>query len=264
MHTMTNTASDLLWRAWQDGRAIDALPPGVRPDSRHAGYAIQARLEDRSAQPPYGWKIAATSEAGQRHIGVSGPLAGRLLAERVHLPGQAFSMVGNRMAVAEPEFAFVMGADLPPRPTPRSVDEVLAAVADLHLAIEVPNSRFADFVRAGEAQLIADNACAHEFLDGPVAAGDWRALDLSRHAVSAQVRGRQRAYARDGVGANVLGDPRRALTWLANELSAQGVTLRAGQVVTTGTCMVPLEIVAGDEVVADFGVLGRVEACFTD
>ena len=40
----------------------------------------------------------------------------------------------------------------------------------------------------------------------------------------------------------MLGDPRVALTWLANELSALGLALKAGQVVTTGTCLVPLEI----------------------
>jgi len=65
--------------------------------------------------------------------------------------------------------------------------------------------------------------------------------------------------ARDGIGANVLGDPRVALAWLANELSALGITLRAGQVVTTGTCLVPLEIAPGDHVRMDFGALGRVE-----
>jgi 2-keto-4-pentenoate hydratase len=65
--------------------------------------------------------------------------------------------------------------------------------------------------------------------------------------------------ARDGVGSNVLGDPRVALTWLANELSSLGITLRAGQVVTTGTCLVPLEIAPGDHVRMDFGALGRVE-----
>jgi 2-keto-4-pentenoate hydratase len=64
---------------------------------------------------------------------------------------------------------------------------------------------------------------------------------------------------RDGIGANVLGDPRIALAWLANELSSLGVTLRAGQVVTTGTCLVPLEIAPGDHVRMDFGALGAVE-----
>ena len=44
--------------------------------------------------------------------------------------------------------------------------EVLDAVDTLHPAIEIPDSRFADYVKAGEAQLIADNACAHLFVLG--------------------------------------------------------------------------------------------------
>ncbi len=53
-----------------------------------------------------------------------------------------------------------------------------------------------------------------------------------------------------------------ALTWLANELRELGIGLRSGQVVTTGTCMTPLELVAGDRVRADFGALGSVEVRF--
>ncbi len=63
---------------------------------------------------------------------------------------------------------------------------------------------------------------------------------------------------RDGVGQNVLGDPRDALAWLVNELSSLGITLHAGEMVTTGTCLVPLPIAPGDLVEADFGVLGQV------
>ena len=66
-----------------------------------------------------------------------------------------------------------------------------------------------------------------------------------------------------GHGKNVLGDPRVALTWLANELSGLSITLRKDQVITTGTCMVPLAIGAGDSVVADFGIFGRVSISFT-
>jgi 2-keto-4-pentenoate hydratase len=46
------------------------------------------------------------------------------------------------------------------------VPEVLEAMDALLPSIEVPNSRFEDFARAGEAQLIADDACAHRFAIG--------------------------------------------------------------------------------------------------
>jgi 2-keto-4-pentenoate hydratase len=160
------------------------------------------------------------------------------------------------MKVAEAEFAFRMGRDLAPRTTPYLVDEVLASVESLHPAIEVPDSRFDDFTIVGAPQLIADNACAHLFVLGEAADDRWRALDLVEHAVRATAG----SLTREGKGANVLGDPRVALTWLANELSGLGIVLRAGQVVTTGTCVTPLPIEPGVSVDVDFGTLGSVSA----
>lgn len=234
-----------------------ALPESVRPLTRQDGYAIQAALEARSASPLFGWKIAATSKAGQTHIAVGGPLAGRLLAERVRESGGEIPFGHNHMRVAEAEFAFRFGRDVAPRDTPYTTAEVLDAVASLHPAIEIPDSRYDDFTLVGAPQLIADNACAHYFLHGAAAPETWRSLDLSAHPVVGTVAGKLR---REGSGANVLGDPRIALTWLVNELSGLGVTLRAGQLVTTGTCVVPLEIAPGDRVTADFGPLGAVDA----
>lgn len=61
-------AADLLWQSWHNGQRMPALPPACRPTSRVEGYAIQATLEQRSNTPLFGWKIAATSVAGQKHI----------------------------------------------------------------------------------------------------------------------------------------------------------------------------------------------------
>jgi 2-keto-4-pentenoate hydratase len=252
-------ASALLWEHWQHGRRLASLPETLRPATRADGYAIQAGLERHTALPLLGWKIAATSKAGQAHIAVDGPMAGRLLRERAGETGRTVVFGTNHMRVAEAEFAFRMAVDVPPRAMPYSLDEVMASVAALHPAIEVPDSRFDDFTIVGAPQLIADNACAHAFVLGPAASADWRDVDLVTHAVEGRVAGK---LAREGCGADVLGDPRIALTWLVNELSGLGLTLAAGQVVTTGTCLVPLPIEAGDHVRADFGVLGAVEVRF--
>ncbi|KYH02402.1 fumarylacetoacetate hydrolase family protein [Bradyrhizobium sp. DOA1] len=251
-------ASQTLVRHWRDGTKLDALDAQLRPNSRAEGYATQAALETNSPGKLFGWKIAATSEAGQKHINVAGPLAGRIMSDTVIADGSTASMKGNEMRVGEPEFAFRMGRDLPPRAAPYAADEVLAAVATLHPAIEIPDSRFVDFVSAGEAQLIADNACAHLFVLGAAATADWRALDLVEERPQITLRGERYV----GHGKNVLGDPRAALAWLANELRGLGLTLRAGEVVTTGTCHPPLPIQAGDHLAADFGTLGKVSVGF--
>ncbi len=252
------SASRTLVSHWRAGSKLDNLDAAERPQTRAEGYAIQAEVERISRAKLFGWKIAATSEAGQKHINVPGPMAGRILQETLIADGGTASMAGNEMRVAEPEFAFRMRIDLPPRPAPYSLAEVLDAVDTLHPAIEIPDSRFADFVSAGEAQLVADNACAHLFVLGEATTADWRALDLVEERPVIKLRGKRYV----GHGRNVLGDPRAALAWLANELRSLGITLRAGEVVTTGTCHPPLPIQSGDRMEADFGVLGKVSVGF--
>src|SRR3546814_16221207 len=76
-------AADLIWRHWQAGTVMAALPDELRPERRAEGYAVQAGLARFRDKPLFGWKNAATSVAGQRRLGVARPLAGRLPAAQV-------------------------------------------------------------------------------------------------------------------------------------------------------------------------------------
>ena len=248
-------AAGAIWEAWQTHSLIDGLPEACRPTSLAEGYAAQSALAERSGARPIGWKIAATSKAGQSHIGVDGPLAGRLLDSKLHRSGATVSAGHLHMAVAEAEFAFRMGADLPGTGGDYTVDDVMGAVAALHVAIEIPDSRYSDFTIVGAAQLIADNACTEYFVLGPEAPESWRATDLVTHPVRLSINDQ---VVEEGTGANVLGDPRVALTWLANDRVRHGGPLRENDIITTGTCIVPAAIKAGDHLAADFGALGSV------
>jgi len=255
MDDKAQAASDLFYAHWMNGTRIGGLPEALRPADEAQGYAIQQRIERRSEGPIFGWKIAATSAAGQAHIQVSGPLAGRILPQRVLDDGGICILGSNLMRVAELEFAFRMGDTLMPRADPYSPQEVLDRVETLHPAIEIPDSRFDHFERVGAAQIAADNACAHDFMLGAASPPEWRAIDLADHEVTGIINDTDVHH---GIGRNVLGDPRIALAWLANRLSALDIALKAGQVVTTGTCVVPMTIAAGDRIRGDFGVLGMV------
>ena len=252
-------AAEIIWNCWEEGEVIKNLPIDLQPKSRTEAYNIQQYYEEFSKKGILGWKIAATSLAGQKHIGVSGPLAGRLLQEKVLNKDDFLKIGSNRMSVAEPEFAFKMSTALKPKTKKYSQDEVVNSVESLFSAIELPDSRFLKFNQAGEFNLIADNACAHAFILGTKMPEIWRTLDLSKHSVNISVESRDINY---GIGSNVMGDPRLALTWLVNELSKNNITLNSGSIVSTGTLSTPIPFKTGDIVKADYGILGNFKVKF--
>jgi 2-keto-4-pentenoate hydratase len=251
-------AATVIWSSWSRGERLTRLPDECLPRDMEEASAAQDALEAIVGER-FGWKLAATSEAGQRHIGVQSPLHGRLFSRFVYASGERLSARGMHMRVAEAEFAFRLGQDVS-GPGPHTLPKVLEAVDSLHLSIELPDSRFNDFECAGGPQLLADDACAGRFVFGP-AVPSWAGLDLAEQAVSVRINGAEVAR---GSGANVLSDPREALVWLANELPRHGLALRAGEVVTTGVTTIPVPVRAGDCVIAEFPELGSVSVNLTD
>ncbi len=253
-------AAELIWENWHECLCVQSLPDYCRPRTVAEGYAAQAALEAVSRARVVGWKIAATSRAGQAHIAVDGPLAGRLLERQVHHHPATVPFGSNNMRVAEAEFAFVLKQDIAPREKRYEPEELRDYVGSLHPAIEIPDSRFEVFTEAGAAQLIADNACAHRFVLGNAADGDWREADLAQHEVLLRINEEEVVR---GYGSDVLGDPWVALAWIANSHGERGEGLRAQQIITTGVCGRPCPVSPGDHVVADFGRFGRAEVKFS-
>ena len=247
-------AAELIWNSWKNGKKIETLPNEIMPNSRNEAYKIQEYIEVFSKNTILGWKIAATSKDGQNHIGVSGPLAGRIFREKVTNPNNTIALGNNKMGVAEPEFAFKIGSLIKPNKTLFNVEEIMELVDNLHLAIEFPDSRFNNFSSVGELSLIADNACADQFVISSPIEKDWKNIDFSNFKLSIS----NSKFSYQGIGSNVLGDPRIALTWLVNELSQNNIMLEKGMIVSTGTCSKPIPVEAGDVVIANFGELGEI------
>ena len=244
----------LIWESWIEGKKIDYLSEKMKPNSRKEAYKIQQQIEIISENKILGWKIAATSKDGQNHIGVSGPLAGRIFKEMTKTPNSNLILGSNQMAVAEPEFAFKIGTAIKPNKSYYKVQEVMELVETLHLAIELPDSRFKNFSSVGELSLIADNACADQFVISEPVDLEWKDIDFSNHKVS--ISNSKISY--HGIGSNVLADPRIALTWLVNELSQNNILLEKNMIISTGTCSKPIPVVTGDIVTANFGELGEI------
>lgn len=250
-------AARLLTEARFDRRRIPGIQP---PDDTREAYRQQeavvdawlARLGGRLA----GYKIACTNAIAQRHLGTDGPFYGRLFSATIFGSPARLDAASYFMRVLEPEFGFRMGADLPAREGGYTRDDVAAAVECVMPAIEVVDSRYNEWTKAGVQQLIVDNACHAAWVKGVETRGFG---DLSTHPVRLLVNGREVA---SGTGAAVLGHPLNALTWLANRLGEYGAGLRAGDEITTGVCTDIAFGEAGDRIVADFGSLGTVEVEF--
>ena len=135
-------AAKIIWSSWNKGNVISNLPNQLIPKTRSEAYSIQSCYEKLSKFGVFGWKIAATSKAGQKHIGASGPMAGRILNEKSFSSSEKIDLSNNMMSVAELEFVFKIAKTLKPKNKDYIQDEVLLSVENLYSGIEFPNSRF--------------------------------------------------------------------------------------------------------------------------
>ena len=253
----TNEAVRLLAGAWQIGLLLPELPAHCRPRNAAEAYRIQDLLVEELGFPVGGWKIGCTGAVARKILKTRRPFAGRIFSTRmfesgVGLPDSAYPMRG-----LEGEFAFRMKTALPPRKRPYSQAEVTAAVGSLHPAIEIVDSRFEDWLKVGVQSIIADQGSNGALILGaPVPR--WRQLKLERMAVKMVVDGK---VVGQGIGADCLGHPLKALTWLANLLRQRG-GLAAGAIVSTGTCSGFHRAAPGVSVRAEFDRIGAVEVSF--
>jgi 2-keto-4-pentenoate hydratase len=258
-HAQIEEAVELLIAARGDHRRLDAFPPSCRPERFEDGHAVQEAFVKAWSVPVAGYKIGCTSLEAQKMLGSPGPFPGRVFAPvLLKSPAKVAAKAFHRLGV-EPEFAFTMARDLPARPARYAREEVADAVAAVHGAIELVDSRWTDWIKAGIASIVADNGANGGLVLGPALA-DWRGIDLAK--AKAALRFDDRLIA-EGTGAAVLGNPLDALAWLANHLSARGYGLKAGDAVTTGTVASINFAEPGMHVTADFGAIGKVELRFT-
>lgn len=246
-------AAEVIRSCWSEGMTVDYVKGDLWPDTVEQGYAVQALLQKLRREPVVGWKIAATAIAGRDHINVDRPMAGRLYPSICHASGSELPFGRNRMAVAEAEFVFTLGCDLPARDKPYTEADVIDSIKSLHPGLELPDSRFSDYTLPGTAGLLADNACAANFILGEATTESFDVQALNDHPTSLFINDEE---VTSGRGSDVLQGPLSAMVWIANTLCELGIGLEAGQFVTTGVTGKPMPVKPGDHIIADLGAFG--------
>ncbi|MBM4027024.1 MAG: hydratase [Planctomycetes bacterium] len=233
-----------------------SLPERLKTRNWETVMAVMERLNERLAWPSAGWKIGAAAEEIRRAEGVPGPAPGLLSRKGVYeSPARLPSSLFINYRCSECEFAFRMGADLPPRDAVYSEMEVAEAVESLLPALEIGDTVFDDWYGASGYQGSSmDNGGAAAFVHGaPIR--DWRRFDLPNARIDLSLNG---VYMKSGYGRAAMGNPLTSLTWMANWLRLRGKGLRVGEFVSTGTCTGHFFAAPGDRLDVDFGEIGNV------
>lgn len=223
------------------------------------GYQVQSvniLHWTRAGRRPVGRKIALTTLAVQKLIGVDAPASG-VLFDDMFLPSNSV-IDGSQLnqARAEAEVALVLKTGLP-QSCPTYMD-VLSAIDYAMPAIEIVDSRIRDWDLSA-FDFIADNAAARLVVlgDGPF---DIRAHDLTTIGMSMTVDGTERAT---GSGAECMGSPLRALHWLAMDMALRGTPLQAGELIMAGALGAIVKISQACRVEATIGRFAPVCVTFS-
>jgi 2-keto-4-pentenoate hydratase len=212
------------------GACIAPLRDGLEPTDAAGAYAVQeinTRFWEAQGRRIVGRKAGLTAKAVQVQLGVDQPDFGVLFDDMHVADGGTLDPAKCIQPKAEAEIAFVLGAGLPSPDT--TVEEVTAAVATVHAAIEIVDSRIADW-KITFADTVADNGSSAFFVlaeQGLPLVG----LDLEGAGMEMTLDGE---VVSTGVGAAALGNPLNAAAWLAQTLAARGEPLRAGDVLLAG------------------------------
>jgi 2-keto-4-pentenoate hydratase len=256
-----NTISALakeLYQAEKTHAAIDALTARYPDITNEEAYQVQLagmQLRQADGHVIVGKKIGLTSKAMQTTLGVFEPDYGYITDRMTVCEGEPLSLSELIAPKVEAEVAFILKADLTgPGVT---VSQVLQATAGIMPALEIIDTRIKDW-KIKIQDTIADGASIGKvILSGrlvPVDEFDMRFMGL--------VLEKNGEIVATAAGAAVLGHPANAVAWLANKLAQYGISLKAGDIIMSGSLTAACPAVAGDAVRATFDRLGVVGARF--
>ena len=183
-----------------------------------------------------GKKIGLTSKVVQDMLGVHQPDFGFLTDAMQFESGAEIPFEDSLIqAKSEGEIAFVLKQDLVgPNVTP---EDVLAATDYVSACFEIVDSRIENW-QIKIQDTVADNASCGVFVMGDKADPN----DVDFESCKMVIRNKGEVVA-EGQGSAALGSPLICVAWLANALAQYGETLKAGEVILSGSlaAMIPCQ-----------------------
>ncbi len=241
-------AAALLIEARSAFRQVTPFQPG--PATPNDAYAVQDAVGSCIGRVD-GWKVGAKAPGDTPN---AAPLfADLMIPSRAEWSSSKLHMIG-----IEAELGFRLGRDIATRSEVVSRDEVWASIASVHAAIEVVDTRLADWKNADRLWVLADNQSNGGFVFDPQGAQP-RDASFADVPVRLIVDGLTIA---DRRGGNPAGDPRWLVEWLVDHCVRYRGGMRAGMFVTTGSYTGMEFVEPGTSVQAVFDGIGTAEVRF--
>jgi 2-keto-4-pentenoate hydratase len=250
-------AAQLLLAVRRGGPRLGSLPKALAPQNLADAYAIQFALLRELRSDIAGWKASLfDADNGACAMLPANAVVDAPAYTQVVIP----PLLDPAPYGIEAEVAFRLGRDLPPLADGRRYerDAVCAALVSAHAVIEVVASRFLDPEAVSLPERVADQLINSLLVVGPSFPA-WQSLPLTDLALEVRVQGQPVFQGRAG---HPQGDPLIPVVWLANHLSQHGRGLRAGELVTTGSCCGVLQVAAEQTATAHFSGLGSAVVTF--
>ena len=205
----------------------------IRPDlTLELAYAIQREVDAlrmAAGAQPLGWKIGLASREFMARVGADEPFWARTFSGKVFDSPATLELSGWFRAQFEPELALVLGADLAGPGVTR--EQARAAIRSVRPAFEIVDRR-----ATGDGIVVIESVADSGWFAGAVLGPEVPADGLDLDAVTVVVReGADGATETAGAATILMDGPAGCLAWLANRVAASGLTLRAGDIVLSGT-----------------------------
>ena len=230
--TAAQRAAEWLLAEHGAGRRFATLGPPAAPASISDAYDIQDRyvaLLRRGKGEPVGYKVGLTSATMQAFCRIDHPIAGVVLASRVHQSGARVQRRDFGRLGLEFEIAVRIKSDIPATAKAFTAEAIAPHVDSVCAAIELVDDRAADYASLDVRSLVADNSW-----NAGIILSDFQSTwpDLAPLPGRATKDG---DLIGQGYGRDILGHPFNSVAWLATHLVSRGATLKAGQIVMTGS-----------------------------
>jgi 2-oxopent-4-enoate/cis-2-oxohex-4-enoate hydratase len=253
-----NDLVNQLHQAWENASQIPPITDSLPKITVEEAYQIQLKLMAKriaEGEAVVGKKIGITAKVVMKMLGVDQPDFGHLMSGMEFQESQSLPFNKFCQPKGEGEIAFLLKKDLTGPGITR--DQIIEATECVMPAFEIVDSRIQDW-NIKIQDTIADNASAGAFVIGS-SRTSLKGLDL---ATCGMVLKKNGEIIGTGNGAATLDHPLNAVGWLANTLGSLGMSLKAGEIILSGSLSVMFPIQSGDSLEMEIEGVGKTMCHF--